>query len=200
MPHSGYTICTSEQRPTSTTVSHGFVVERYSSPPFGSQGPCKHSKPCPLDFGSGHSMQRYHSPSGNGRCLHHASERFRVSAIQQASSLDSLVRVSRRAESSTARKCQAPLPFLTGAKLGGGAAKHGDHHQDGAVPSVAKHTPSRSTTSDRHVRRHTGFEDKQQSIKHSMDGWVTTVLSLSACGCHHPIHGLLRIQSHITTC
>jgi hypothetical protein len=30
--------------------------------------------------------------------------------------------------------CQAPLPFLTGAKLGGGAAEHSDHHQDGAVP------------------------------------------------------------------
>jgi len=140
MPHSGYTICTSEQRPASTTVSHGFAVERYSSPPFGSQGPCKHSKPCPLDFGSGHSMQRYHSPSGSGGCLHHASERFRESAIQRASSLDSLVRVTRRAESSTARKCQAPLPFLTGAKLGDGAAKHSDHHQDGAVP-VQPSTP-----------------------------------------------------------
>ena len=57
MPHSGYTICTSEQLPTSTTVSHGFVVEWYSSPPFGSHGPRKHSKPCPLDCGSGDSMQ-----------------------------------------------------------------------------------------------------------------------------------------------
>lgn len=57
MPRSGYTICTSEQRPTSTTVSHGFVVERYSSPPFGSHGPRKHSKPCPLDFRSGDPMQ-----------------------------------------------------------------------------------------------------------------------------------------------
>lgn len=53
MPHSGYTICTSEQRPTSTSVSQGFVVVRYSSPPFGSHGPCKHSKPCPLDTGTG---------------------------------------------------------------------------------------------------------------------------------------------------
>ena len=148
MPHSGYTICTSEQRPTSTTVSHGFVVERYSSPPFGSQGPCKHSKPCPLDFGPGHSMQRYQAHLEEDCCLHHASERFQISAIQQASSLDSLVRVSRRAESSTARRCQAPLPFLTGAKLGSGAAECGDHQQAGAVPSIAKHTPSRSTHSD----------------------------------------------------
>jgi len=53
VPHSGYTICTSEQRPTSTAVSHGFVVVRYSSPPFGSHGPCNHSKPCPLDCGTG---------------------------------------------------------------------------------------------------------------------------------------------------
>ena len=53
MPHSGYTICTSEQRLTSTAVSHGFVIERYSSPPFGSHGPCIHSEPCPLDFGTG---------------------------------------------------------------------------------------------------------------------------------------------------
>jgi len=62
MPRSGYTICTSEQRPTSTAVSHGFVVEQYSSPPFGSHGPCKHSKPCPLDCGSGVPMQGH--PSG----------------------------------------------------------------------------------------------------------------------------------------
>ena len=53
MPHSGYTICTSEQLLTSTTVSHGFVMEWHSSPPFGSHGPCKHSKPCPLDVGTG---------------------------------------------------------------------------------------------------------------------------------------------------
>ena len=53
MPHSGYTICTSEQRLTSTAVSHGFVIERYSSPPFGSHGPCIHSEPCPPDFGTG---------------------------------------------------------------------------------------------------------------------------------------------------
>jgi len=53
MPHSGYTICTSEQRLTSTAVSHGFIIARYSSPPFGSHGPCNHSEPCPLDCGTG---------------------------------------------------------------------------------------------------------------------------------------------------
>jgi hypothetical protein len=44
--------------PASTTVSHGFAVEWYSSPPFGSQGPCKHSKPCPMDVGTGDPMQQ----------------------------------------------------------------------------------------------------------------------------------------------
>ena len=84
MPHSGYTICTSEQLPTSTTVSHGFVVEWYSSPPFGSHGPCKHSKPCPPDCGPGGPLRLSKEdtdagPSGTltnpppgGRCLHQA--------------------------------------------------------------------------------------------------------------------------------
>ena len=63
MPLSGYTICTSEQLPPSTTVSHGFGVEWYSSPPFGSHGPCKHSKPCPLDYRPGDPLQC--------RCLAH---------------------------------------------------------------------------------------------------------------------------------
>ena len=57
MPLSGYTICTSEQLPPSTTVSHGFGVEWYSSPPFGSHGPCKHSKPCPRDYRPGDPLQ-----------------------------------------------------------------------------------------------------------------------------------------------
>jgi len=37
--------------PTSTAVSHGLVVARYSSPPFGSHGEHSHSEPCPLDLG-----------------------------------------------------------------------------------------------------------------------------------------------------
>jgi hypothetical protein len=53
MPHSGYTICTSEQRLSSTTVSHGFDIEWYSSPPFGSHGPSKHSEPSSRNFGAG---------------------------------------------------------------------------------------------------------------------------------------------------
>ena len=85
MPRSDYTICTSEQRPTSTTVSHGFVVEWHSSPPFGSHGTCAHSKPCPLDFGPGGAVlgARGARPSGPRErvirqsalglgCLHHA--------------------------------------------------------------------------------------------------------------------------------
>ena len=71
MPHSGYTICTSEQRLTSTAVSHGFVIERYSSPPFGSHGPCIHSKPCPLDFGIGVPCCNHSLASGGpGAILH----------------------------------------------------------------------------------------------------------------------------------
>ncbi len=51
MPRSDHTICTSGRRPTSTAVSHGFVVTRYSSPPFGSHDPCTYSEPCPLGSG-----------------------------------------------------------------------------------------------------------------------------------------------------
>lgn len=58
MPHSGYTICTSEQRLSSTTVSHGFDIEWYSSPPFGSHGPRKHSEPGSLNFGAGDPCSR----------------------------------------------------------------------------------------------------------------------------------------------
>ena len=58
MPHSGYTICTSEQRLSSTTVSHGFDIEWYSSPPFGSHGPSKHSEPGSLNFGAGDPCSR----------------------------------------------------------------------------------------------------------------------------------------------
>jgi hypothetical protein len=64
-----------------------------------------------------------------------------------------LVRVARRAESSTARKCQAPLPFLTGAKLGSSAAERGDHQQADAVPNVARCQPrSRRTDPPVHFR------------------------------------------------
>jgi hypothetical protein len=126
MPHSGYTICTSEQRPASTTVSHGFTVGRYSSPPFGSHGPCKHSKPCPLDVGSGDPMQV--PPSGMRRCLHRAlavCDSCGESLLHQAtcaSSIDSLVRVSRRAVSGTDRFFwgfgQAQLPCAPGPQRG----------------------------------------------------------------------------------
>ena len=180
MPHSGYTICTSEQRPTSTAVSHGFVVERYSSPPFGSHGPCKHSESCPLDFGTGVPCSSLsllvlslavahahtHTPQGgnppppppldDGGCVvgeppglfsvcarvslcsllslslslcrtatHHLGEvafttpfapGFR-STSQHASSIDSLVRVSRRAESGT-DTAKLTLPTCTLHHLG----------------------------------------------------------------------------------
>lgn len=100
MPHSGYTICTSEQLLTSTTVSHGFIMEWYSSPPFGSHGPCNHSEPCPLDFSTGALCQSLRLSKTD--CFHHAlwfgdNPQAKISA----SSIDSSVRVSRRAESDT---------------------------------------------------------------------------------------------------
>jgi len=154
MPHSGYTICTSEQRPASTTVSHGFAVGRYSSPPFGSHGPCKHSKPCPLDCGSGVSMQwDPHSGTdpregGLARCLHLAlwlgsllgwvAVSPCTHPCNSASSIDSLVRVSRRAESGTVNRIsgQAQLPSAPGPRWGVGG-RPGDHHQNGAATHAA---------------------------------------------------------------
>jgi len=134
MPRSGYTICTSEQRPASTTVSHGFAVERYSSPPFGSHGPRKHSEPCPLDCGSGSLMQPDDGglgpegpppppPHNPGRsCLHHALRFGSIGTLQLASSIDSLVRVTRRAGSATARDYQAKLHCLLPRAPSGGSA------------------------------------------------------------------------------
>ena len=40
-----------QQAPASTTVSHGFAVAGYSSPPFGSNYQYLDSKPYPLDRG-----------------------------------------------------------------------------------------------------------------------------------------------------
>jgi len=51
MPRFDNAICTSGLLPTSTTVSHGFIVTRYSSPPFGSNYQRLHSEPCPMDSG-----------------------------------------------------------------------------------------------------------------------------------------------------
>lgn len=50
MPSCDNAICTSGKLPTFTTVSHGFVVARYSSPTFGSHDHHFHSEPNPLDF------------------------------------------------------------------------------------------------------------------------------------------------------
>ena len=171
MPHSGYTICTSEQRPASTTVSHGFAVGRYSSPPFGSHGPCKHSKPCPLDFGSGVSMQwDPHSGTvptrGPGTLPSPCSVAWfspwvavwlrHCTPCNSASSIDSLVRVSRRAESGTvnSNSGQAQLPSAPGPRWGVGS-QQGDHHQNGAATHAATrpqvHTVEAMATG--HVRR-----------------------------------------------
>ena len=154
MPHSGYTICTSEQLLTSTAVSHSFVIARYSSPPFGSHGPCNHSEPCPLDFGtgvpcrmlalktlvrSGHLPWHRRSTCQAGPalaiscihldcCLHHITW-FADSTIGSACSIDSLVRVSRRAESGTETKLNCHLHCTL-------AAKHPpqvSHRQDDAA-------------------------------------------------------------------
>ena len=158
MPRSGYTICTSEQRPTSTTVSHGFVVERYSSPPFGSHGPRKHSKPCPLDSGSGNLMQnRDHSRHNLGRfCFHHALGFRSTGTVRLAGSKDSLVRVSRRAGSGTVEarsQGQAPLLSAPRSHWGIGLANRSDHQQAGAV-TVGPPTPPQGSLGDWHARRH----------------------------------------------
>ena len=111
MPHSGYTICTSEQRLTSTAVSHGFVIERYSSPPFGSHGPCIHSKPCPLDFGIGVPCCNHSLASGGpGAILHNIRKQSRVLPVTQIHSFSH--RTSRRG--SPFPTCR---PFLTGGRF-----------------------------------------------------------------------------------
>lgn len=58
MPSFDNAICTSGLLPTSTTVSHGFVVARYSSPPFGSNRKYLHSEPCPGGFRTGNRYRR----------------------------------------------------------------------------------------------------------------------------------------------
>ena len=117
MPHSGYTICTSEQRPASTTVSHGFTVGRYSSPPFGSHGPCKHSEPCPMDCEPGVPMQRHHL-GDDWDCLHFALRFAWIGTMRQASSIDSLARVSRRAESGPAQEVPSSAAICTRSPVG----------------------------------------------------------------------------------
>lgn len=67
MPRSGYTICTSEQRLASTPVSQGFAIEWYSSPPFGSHGPCNHSELCPLDIKTGVPCSNHTATCGSQR-------------------------------------------------------------------------------------------------------------------------------------
>ena len=74
MPSFDNAICTSGMIPTSTTVSHGFIVTRYSSPPFGSNRKHLHSEPCPGGFRTGdrfgkkHHIQ--HTPTQERHPLH----------------------------------------------------------------------------------------------------------------------------------
>ena len=166
MPHSGYTICTSEQRLTSTTVSHGFVMEWHSSPPFGSHGPCKHSKPRPLDTGTGvpcsstglfcfsiifvcHNTiwraEQHHTTSGGSTewplaCLHWALAAFHDHTCQLARSIDSLVRVSRRAV------CGTVAPSTTAIDFTGhhpeGRERHSSHQQSGEPATPLKPGPT----------------------------------------------------------
>ncbi len=140
MPHSGYTICTSEQRPTSTTVSRGFVVEWYSSPPFGSQGPCKHSKPCPLDFGPGHSMQDSAESHLEriGCCLHHAlvvSNDVSHPTRKLLRLLGPCFKTGREQHCKEGAKLRCR--FLARARPGGGTAEYGDHRQRRCSPRTA---------------------------------------------------------------
>ena len=177
MPRSGYTICTSEQRPTSTTVSHGFIVERYSSPPFGSHGTCKHSEPCLTDGGTGgpcstrppslsdrylHGMALFCTIGARAVCLHRALWLFMTR--QHANSIDSLIRVSRRAEGGPGQPkpgCGAHShpaasgrrAVHTGATIGTGAAnptrlpKPQSHEHTGSLACPKAHQVLSSTLS-----------------------------------------------------
>jgi len=103
---------------TSTTVSHGFIMEWHSSPPFGSHDPCNHSKPRPLDTRTGCSMQPWlviltyrltneTQASGERVAEYYAllspclegffHSHCNITTSQHARSIDSLVRVTRRA-------------------------------------------------------------------------------------------------------
>jgi len=54
MPYSDERFARQQQVPASTTVSYGFAVIRYSSPPFGSNDQCWNSKSFPMDHDSGY--------------------------------------------------------------------------------------------------------------------------------------------------
>lgn len=57
MPHSNNSNCTSGQCPTSTAVSHSFIVTRYSSPSFGSHGRTLSLRTLSIGFGTGDPAQ-----------------------------------------------------------------------------------------------------------------------------------------------
>ena len=186
MPHSGYTICTSEQLLASTAVSHSFTMARYSSPPFGSHGPCIHSEPCPLDFGTGvpcrinteafaeasASTEVPHArmpPSSHtslpsapsGFVAFTTSSGFSDNTIRYACSIDSLIRVSRRAESDPETKLNCHLHCTLSAKL----PPPVNHHQDGADQQAAWPSFNIQGTMHCHVLRHSrsGIALKQLS-------------------------------------
>jgi hypothetical protein len=95
------TICTSVSLRASTRVSSGFALLRHSSPSFGSQQVCSHSNPS-------HKLKvgRQCTPANRGS---RQSASLRLTGFQTrrlAHMLDSLVRVSRRAE----WKARQPAP------------------------------------------------------------------------------------------
>jgi hypothetical protein len=85
-----------------------------------------------------------HAVTPSGRqllyCLHFALRFAWIGTMLQASSIDSLVRVSRRAESGPAQGGAKLSCHLHQVPSGGSAAKHSDHHQDGAATSAATRT------------------------------------------------------------
>ena len=171
MPHLGYAICTSEQRPASTTVSHGFTVARYSSPPFGSLGPGMHSEPSPLDIGSGSSKQRFKThleARGFVAFTTHFSFRSALACplCQLASSKDSLVRVSRRAVGGTGSP--SPLSASTLDPHWGASSRVRPWTQESHAVSTQP-PDSRApgwSLSDQCVRRQLGFANNEPQGSH----------------------------------
>lgn len=110
------TICTSVSLRASTRVSSGFALLRHSSPSFGSQQVCSHSNPSQkLKVG------RQCTPTTRGS---RQSASLRLAGFQTrrlAHMLDSLVRVSRRAEwkarQPTPRACRCTAARPVGARF-----------------------------------------------------------------------------------
>ena len=103
------TICTSARLRTSTRISPGFNLPRRSSPSFGSQGLYSGAVPCLIDPGRPALL-----PSKEDRALLAFISRSGRSPWFQctktlAHALDSLIRVTRRADRDRSRQDRAPF-------------------------------------------------------------------------------------------